>query len=191
MTGKFVMSLEQSTPDKPAKKFDFMRYFLIISLMAFLGATILLGLWVRDAQLLVGIVAVLSGLYGVLWWTIRRADREIKRQAAERDQVLQQVTQVRDKVMDVSRMKSQILANVGHDARTPLNVITARAEMLRMGLYGPLNEKQDEIIANIMLQADHLLAFIENLLDQAQIEAGYNARSTGANQGAGVDLRSH
>ncbi len=80
--------------------------------------------------------------------------------------------QARDQALDALRLKAQILANVSHDARTPLNVITLRVEMLQRGLYGPIPDQQSELLDTILVSARQLLFFINNLLDQAQLEAG-------------------
>lgn len=80
--------------------------------------------------------------------------------------------QTRDQALDALRLKAQIMANVSHDARTPLNIITLRVEMLQHALYGPVTQRQDEALSTIMVSASQLLFFINNLLDQAQLEAG-------------------
>lgn len=78
----------------------------------------------------------------------------------------------RDQALDALRLKAQIMANVSHDARTPLNIITLRIEMLQHGLYGPVTPQQSETLESIKVNASQLLFFINNLLDQAQLEAG-------------------
>ncbi len=80
--------------------------------------------------------------------------------------------QTRDEALEALKLKAQIVGNVSHDARTPLNVITLRVEMLKRGMYGVLTEKQIELLDTVQVNANQLLFFIDNLLDQAQLEAG-------------------
>jgi signal transduction histidine kinase len=80
--------------------------------------------------------------------------------------------EARDEAVEALKIKAQIVANVSHDARTPLNVITLRVEMIKRGIYGPLNDKQLQMLETVQINANQLLFFIENLLDQAQLEAG-------------------
>lgn len=80
--------------------------------------------------------------------------------------------QARDEAMEASRMKSQLLANVSHDLRTPLNAILGYTEMLQAGVYGALSSQQQQTAAQIIDSTGHLLNFVNNLLDQAHIEAG-------------------
>ncbi len=87
-------------------------------------------------------------------------------------QAHEKLEQARDQALEALNLKAQILANVSHDARTPLNVITLRVEMLQRGLYGNLTEQQNELLGTILVSARQLLFFINNLLDQAQLEAG-------------------
>lgn len=72
----------------------------------------------------------------------------------------------------IDRMKSAFVSIASHELRTPLNAILGYADMLRQAVYGPLPDKQREVIARIMANTGHLLSLANNLLDQAQIEAG-------------------
>jgi PAS domain S-box-containing protein len=73
---------------------------------------------------------------------------------------------------EVERMKSTFVAVVSHELRTPLNAILGYAEMLKEAVYGPINEKQAGATDRIMINTQHLLGIVSDLLDQAQIEAG-------------------
>lgn len=74
--------------------------------------------------------------------------------------------------LEASRLKSQLLANVSHDVRTPLNAILGYTDMLQEGVYGPLSAGQRNAITEIINSAGELLNFVNNLLDQARIESG-------------------
>jgi signal transduction histidine kinase len=74
--------------------------------------------------------------------------------------------------LEASQMKTQLLANVSHDLRTPLGAIIGFADMLRSGVYGEMNEGQCQAANEIIDSADDLLVFVNNLISQAQIETG-------------------
>ncbi len=78
----------------------------------------------------------------------------------------------RDNAIKAAQLKAEILANVSHDARTPLTVILMRSEMLLNGIYGPLTSKQTEVLQNITTSSQQLLNFVNNMLEGAQIESG-------------------
>jgi hypothetical protein len=82
------------------------------------------------------------------------------------------LTEAHRQALEASHLKSELLANVSHDLRAPLNAIIGYAEMLERGLYGDLTPPQHEAIAEIVDSTNHLLSFINNLLGQAQIESG-------------------
>ncbi|MFO1397248.1 MAG: GAF domain-containing protein [Burkholderiales bacterium] len=71
-----------------------------------------------------------------------------------------------------SRHKSEFLANMSHELRTPLNAIIGFSDVLAQRLFGEVNEKQAEYLADIMESGQHLLALINEVLDLSKIEAG-------------------
>lgn len=73
---------------------------------------------------------------------------------------------------EVERLKSTFVAIVSHELRTPLNAILGYAEMFREAVYGPMNDKQVNMADRIINNTQRLLGLINDLLDQAQMEAG-------------------
>jgi signal transduction histidine kinase len=73
---------------------------------------------------------------------------------------------------EVEKLKSTFVAIVSHELRTPLNAILGYAEMFKETVYGPMNEKQVNMAGRIMRNTQRLLGLINDLLDQAQMEAG-------------------
>jgi PAS domain S-box-containing protein len=71
---------------------------------------------------------------------------------------------------EMDRMKSDFVANVSHDLRTPLGAVQGFAEMLE--LAGPLSDDQTHFVQRILHQVNAMTALVENLLDLAKIEAG-------------------
>jgi signal transduction histidine kinase len=64
-----------------------------------------------------------------------------------------------------------MLANVSHDARSPVSTIKLRAEMLLLGVNGTLTAQQQQSVESIESSADQLLFFVNNLLDASRLEA--------------------
>ncbi len=73
---------------------------------------------------------------------------------------------------EIERMKSAFVSMVSHDLRTPLGAIMGYTDMLEQAVYGPLTKKQMDVMARINANTSRLLNMVNNLLDQAQIEAG-------------------
>jgi len=71
-----------------------------------------------------------------------------------------------------SQAKSEFLASMSHELRTPLNAIGGYAELLAMGVRGPLNAEQAQDIARIRRSQQHLLTLITDVLNFAKVDAG-------------------
>jgi PAS domain S-box-containing protein len=74
---------------------------------------------------------------------------------------------------EANRAKSQFLATMSHELRTPLNAIGGYAELLQMGLRGPLSAEQQDDLNRIQRSQRHLLGLINDLLSFAKIESGH------------------
>ena len=74
-------------------------------------------------------------------------------------------------------LKTQFLANISHDLRTPLTAVITHAEILRDGMLGPLNERQMESIRGIIAGGRQLLDQVGEILTYARGAANQLALS--------------
>ncbi len=75
-------------------------------------------------------------------------------------------------LVSANQMKSQFLANVSHEFRTPLNSIMGFSELLQEKAFGDLTEKQDQYVGYIRSSGSQLLTLINNTLDLSRIAVG-------------------
>ncbi|MGH7677628.1 MAG: PAS domain-containing sensor histidine kinase [Gemmatimonadaceae bacterium] len=71
-----------------------------------------------------------------------------------------------------NRAKTDFLAALSHELRTPLNAIGGYAELIDLGVAGPVTDRQHEYLERIQTGQQHLLAIINDLLNYSRIEAG-------------------
>jgi signal transduction histidine kinase len=71
-----------------------------------------------------------------------------------------------------NRMKSQFVANMSHELRTPLNAIIGFSYILKQELKGPLCDEQQDYISRIYDSGNYLLKLLNDVLDNAKLEAG-------------------
>ena len=80
--------------------------------------------------------------------------------------------EARDDAERANRAKFDFLAMMSHELRTPLNAIGGYAQMLEMGVRGPVSEAQVTDLHRIQQSQRHLLGLINNILNFAKLDAG-------------------
>lgn len=95
----------------------------------------------------------------------------VARDITELKETQQALEEARDQALEASRFKSQLVSRISHELRTPLGGVLGYAELLYQGAFGELLEEQLDAASNIVASANYLNLMINELLDQAQIEA--------------------
>jgi signal transduction histidine kinase len=95
-----------------------------------------------------------------------------RKRAEERAAMLNRERAARSEAEAASHAKSQFLALMSHELRTPLNAVIGYAELLDLGIGGPLTDGQRRQVARIQLSGQHLLGLVNEVLDLARVEAG-------------------
>jgi signal transduction histidine kinase len=78
----------------------------------------------------------------------------------------------RDEAQQANRAKSDFLAVMSHELRTPLNAIGGYTEIMQLGIYGPVSERQKEALERIARSQQMLLSLINDVLNFAKLDAG-------------------
>jgi signal transduction histidine kinase len=87
----------------------------------------------------------------------------VEQSLRERNQALQ----------DSDKLKTEFLANISYELRSPLTSIIGFSESLSKKYFGPLNIQQNEYISAINDSSRYLMGLINDILDLASIDAGY------------------
>ena len=91
---------------------------------------------------------------------------------SDRKQVENTMAAARDQALESSRIKSQFLARVGHELRTPLGVIRGYADLLTEPAYGELSELQAKAVDEIIDSTQRVSDMVGELLDESRLAAG-------------------
>jgi signal transduction histidine kinase/GAF domain-containing protein len=74
--------------------------------------------------------------------------------------------------IEADRTKRQFVSDVSHELRTPLTVVKGHIDLLLMGIHGPLNEQQTEMLSTAKTNARRLMELINDILDISRFEGG-------------------
>ena len=88
---------------------------------------------------------------------------------SEQKKVEQEIRMAKNAAESANRAKSQFLANISHEVRTPLNGIMGMSHLLHMT---PLVDEQLDYLRHLDDSAQSMLSVINDLLDLTRIEAG-------------------
>jgi|GEM_PF-649561 len=99
-------------------------------------------------------------------------EKRVRQRTAALERSNEEAIAARNEAERANRTKSKFLANMSHELRTPLNAILGFSDIIRLGVFGEVNERYLEYVKDINASALHLLGLIDGLLDLAKIESG-------------------
>jgi signal transduction histidine kinase len=141
-------------------------------LAAALTGALGVGIWitrsisrpVRDLEL--GMSAVANGDYAHPLATISPSRRdEFGRLAASFRSMAGQLA-------ELDKLRAEFVSVASHELKTPINVILGYLTLLEDQLYGPVTDKQLEVLATVENQAHTLSRLVQHLLDVSRFQAG-------------------
>ncbi|MGB5367095.1 MAG: ATP-binding protein [Polyangiales bacterium] len=107
--------------------------------------------WVKSVGYLFGFSAITIGIHHA------------------RSRALIQMEELRLAAERASRAKTDLLANVSHEVRTPMNGVLGLSALL---LDSDLDEKQTKMVSAIRESADALVGIVDEILDFSQLQKG-------------------
>ena len=144
---------------------------VLLALLASLAIAVLLGLWslhglVRPVRRLRGAMATVAG--GSF---VAPADLPYTRsdEIGDLARSFQLMTQ---QLAELDRLKAEFISMASHDLKTPINVVSGYAELMKEGIFGELNQKQLEVLQSIEEQMRVLTRLVTQILDISRMEAG-------------------
>jgi signal transduction histidine kinase len=96
---------------------------------------------------------------------LARSEHELRASSEE-------LAQAKQRAELEGRYKSQFLAHMSHEFRTPLNAIIGFSELLSEESMGELNARQKEFVGYVLQGGRHLLTLINDVLDLSRVDAG-------------------
>ena len=114
-------------------------------------------------------IEILADEFNEMAAHLKEAYTGLERKVAERTQAL---TIANEKLGEASKLKSQFLANVNHELRTPVSAIIGYAHLVLRATEGQISQLQRENLEDLLRNAERLLNQIDSLLEFSKIEAG-------------------
>jgi signal transduction histidine kinase len=121
-------------------------------------------------------VTRIAAVFNTMIQALAERDRRLRQQnemlESEVDLRTKELVLARDVAQAASRHKSEFLANVTHELRTPLQAIIGYTDVVAEALQDEGYDEHMDELDRIQRSAQHLLTLINEVLDLAKIEAG-------------------
>jgi signal transduction histidine kinase len=75
-------------------------------------------------------------------------------------------------LIQAASQRSQFVASMTHELRTPIHGMQGLADVIAAGVYGPVTDKQKDACASIKRSAQSLLQLVDDVLQLTRAEAG-------------------
>jgi signal transduction histidine kinase len=112
-----------------------------------------------------GMAAVAGGNFGYRLRIATKRRDEFGRLAQSFQSMAHQLAQL-------DRLKAEFISIASHELKTPINVIVGYLQLIDEEVYGPVSEKQREVLRTIDTQTRSLARLVHQLLDISRFEAG-------------------
>jgi signal transduction histidine kinase len=103
--------------------------------------------------------------------------RETNQQLLEQNKALAeqraQIELQNIKLVEVSELKSQFLATISHELRTPMNAIMGFSQLLLQQYPDPLTPSQADMVERVFQNSQNLLEMLNEVLDFSKVESGH------------------
>jgi signal transduction histidine kinase len=100
----------------------------------------------------------------------RRGEAEVQRETAVRRR--RETEEALAAAARANEARARLLRGVSHDVKNPLGAAKGYAELLAMGVKGPLQPEQESLVQGVQRSVDGALAILADLLDLARTESG-------------------
>ena len=95
--------------------------------------------------------------------------QSLKKEIQERKKTEQELQQAKEAAEKASSAKSQFMANMSHEMRTPMNGVIGMTNLLA---DTDLNMEQKEYLEFVQISAKHMMKIVDDILDIAKLESG-------------------
>lgn len=97
---------------------------------------------------------------------------QLNEKSRELSGLLVQIKSAKEKVEHSDKLKSEFLAQISHEIRTPINAIVGSTEMIKMELDDNLNEGMQKCLSIISKAGKRLIKTIELILNMSELQVG-------------------
>jgi signal transduction histidine kinase len=124
-------------------------------------------------NVILAVALMMSALYIILFFIIRRADTILREQYQERQVAAENLRLAKESAESANRAKTEFISSVSHELKSPMTAVDGYLSLVSSGRVGDLNERQASFIETARDNLDRMNRLVSDLSDISLIETNH------------------
>lgn len=96
----------------------------------------------------------------------------IKEDVTEKKKMIEEIIRAKEKAETSEKLKTEFLAQISHEIRTPINIMTSNVQLIKDEVEGKIDEEFQEIFSSISRASHRIIRTIDLILNMAELQTG-------------------
>jgi PAS domain S-box-containing protein len=96
----------------------------------------------------------------------------IKEDVTEKKKMIEEIIKAKEKAETSEKLKTEFLAQISHEIRTPINIMTSNVQLIKDEVEDKIDEEYQEVFSSISRASHRIIRTIDLILNMAELQTG-------------------